>query len=76
MISNLLLGRNEQPTGVKRKRNGILVLVTLSTFRLEPKMNGVMFICNCNEVHMLEFRYIYINIYIYIKNLFPVVYIL
>jgi len=28
-------------------------------------MNGVVFVCNYNEVHMLEFIY-------YIKNLFPV----
>ena len=62
-------GCNEHPTGIKRKRNGIPVLVTSSTFRLESKMNGVVFFCNCNEVRMFEFIY-------YTKNLFPVVDIL
>ena len=57
IISNLLLGCNEHPTGTKRKRNGIPVLVPPTTFRPESKMNSVMFICNCNEVHMLEFIY-------------------
>jgi len=62
IISNLLVGCNEHPTGIKGKRNGIPVLVTSSTFRLESKMNGVVFICNCNEVRMLETIYI-LNIY-------------